>query len=186
MSDDDDNPLNDPFWLNCSRLIIFSILPIVGICGLFGLIPLVLNDLASQKWPATNMTVTQIVREKSTGRRPRDIIYMDFQFMVDGQTFEKKRHLASEFTLSNDLDSYIRDNAVGTQHPVYYDPQSPGTDPQIVRGGNIVTHVVGIIVCIVAVLWCPVQAWWSWQVVCIQYQGGVRPRKKKRQGPRRK
>ncbi len=184
MSDDDDNPLNDPFWLNCTRLIIFSVLPIVGIYGLFGLIPLVWNDIASHKWPATTMTVTQIVREKSTGRNRSDAIYMDFQFMVDGQAFEKKRHLSAQ-SVTDDLDAYLRDNAVGTQHPVYYNLQSPGTDPQIERGGNIGTHIFGFIVCLGLALWGPVQAWWSWQVVCIQYQRGTRPQKKKRKAPRR-
>lgn len=74
------HPGNDADWLNWLRFVGSSVAGILGIFGVVWFIWIVFNDLASHNWPETSMVVTNIVRERETGRVQHFCVYLDYAF----------------------------------------------------------------------------------------------------------
>ena len=174
----------DPVWMNWGRLIGACAVTVFGVIGVVGLVPRVTGDISSRSWPESAMTVTQIVREQGGTKIPSVRALVDFEFTVNGQRYESKRHLLKSSVVPADLDPFLRDYAVGTRHPVYYNPGSPGTQPQIERGGNLATNVFGLVLCVMCVVFGPLAAWHDWVVISFQSRKGATGTKKKRKRPR--
>lgn len=178
------DPLLDaPLWDNWFWMLLYAVLCPLVLLGLYRLVPQLYSDIASHNWPQTQMTVMKIDREK--GDKSSAVVYMDFKFTVDGQDFEEKRHLSQQTAslLLDDMEPFLKEYAVGTQHPVFYNPRSPGTEPQIERGGHLVMHVFGFFLCLILAISSPFMVRAYWQVISIQQSGG-KVKKKKRKVPR--
>lgn len=156
---------NDPVWMNWLRFAGACIGGVVAIIGVISLISIVLNDLASRNWPETTMKVTNVVRELEVGRPPKHCVYLDYSFEVDGQKFERKRQSMGSDIVSSNLDGLLTEFAAGTQHPVYFNPSSPGKEPQIERGGQLFTHLFGVLVAAAFAIICPFFAFRMWQML---------------------
>lgn len=113
------NPLDDPVWMNWLRLLGMVAVSVIGIVMLFGVVPLLLDDLASGNWPPAAMTVTDIVREHEAGRPPHFNVYIDYSLSVEQLEFLAKHRLVDTDVISSNLDPIMQQYAVGTKHTIY-------------------------------------------------------------------